>query len=204
MISAWTMRRSGLFALFAAVLFAASTAYAADALDLARRLVRYTGGVNLILLNFEGGMAASVADPATFKQSFDQAIADNQAVIAAADEDLAKVYAKLYPVDQMAAEVDFYESPEVQAIMTKSRDTFGVVVWPDPGSMGLSAAQSAAITKFHETVKQRAAIAAQNSDATDAMMTAETTALVKIRAAAFANYCKLRDCKAEGVTPPPQ
>ena len=78
------------------------------------------------------------------------------------------------PTDQMAAEVDFYESPEAQAIMTKSRDTFGVVVWPDPGSMGLSAEQSAAITKFHETVKQRAAIAAQNSDATDAMMTAET------------------------------
>lgn len=137
MISAWTMRRNGAFVLLAAVLFTASTAYAADALDLARRLVRYTGGVNLILLNFEGGMAASVADPATFKQSFDQAIADNHAVIAAADEDLAKIYAKLYPIEQMAAEVDFYESPDVQAIMTKSRDTFGVVVWPDPGSMGL-------------------------------------------------------------------
>jgi hypothetical protein len=201
---AWNMRRSGLFALLAAILFAASTAYAADALDLARRLVRYTGGVSLILLNFEGGMAASVADPAIFKQSFDQAVADNQAVIAAANEDLAKVYAKLYPVDQMAAEVGFYESPGAQAIMTKSRDTFGVVVWPDPGSAGLSAEQSTAIIKFHETVKRRAAIAAQNSDATDAMMTAETTALVKIRAAAFANYCKLKDCKAEGVTPPPQ
>jgi hypothetical protein len=201
---AWNMRRSGIFALVAAIFFATSAAYAADALDLARRLVRYTGGVNLILLNFEGGMAASVAAPAIFKQGFDQAIADNQAVLAAADEDLAKVYAKLYPPDLMAAEVAFYESPEAQEIMTKSRDTFGVVVWPDPSSMGISAEQSAALTKFHDAVKQRAAIAAQDSDATDKIMTAETTALVKIRAAAFANYCKIRDCKAEGVTPPPQ
>ena len=200
----WNMRRSGIFALVAAVSFAASAAYAADALDLARRLVRYTGGVNLILLNFEGGMAASVGAPAIFKQSFDQAIADNQAALAAADEDLAKVYAKLYPPDLMAAEVAFYDSPEAQAIMTKSRDTFGVVVWPDPGTMGLSSEQSAALTKFHATVKRRAAIAAQDSNATDAMMTAETGALVKIRTAAFANYCKIRDCKAEGVTPPPQ
>jgi hypothetical protein len=201
---AWTMRRSGIFALVAAVFFATTTAYAADALDLARRLVRYTGGVSLILLNFEGGMAASVAAPAIFKQGFDQAIADNQAALAAADEDLAKVYAKLYPPDLMAAEIAFYESPEAQAIMTKSRDTFGVVVWPDPSSMGISAEQSAALTKFHAAVKQRAAIAAQDSDATDKIMTAETTALVKIRTAAFANYCKIRDCKAEGVTPPPQ
>src|SRR5579863_5755143 len=136
MTLAWNMRRSGLFALLVAVLFAASTAHAADALDLARRLVRYTGGVNLILLNFESGMAASVAAPDIFKQSFDQAITDNQAALAAADEDMAKVYAKLYPPDLMAAEDAFYESPEAQAIMTKSRDTFGVVVWPDPGSMG--------------------------------------------------------------------
>jgi hypothetical protein len=198
------MRRSGIFALVAAVSFAASSAYAADALDLARRLVRYTGGVDLILLNFEGGMAGSVGAPAIFKQSFDQAIADNQAAVAAADEDLAKVYAKLYPLDLMAAEVAFYDSPEAQAIMTKSRDTFGVVVWPDPGTMGLSSEQSAALIKFHATVKRRAAIAAQDSNATDAMMTAETGALVKIRAATFANYCKIRDCKAEGVTPPPQ
>jgi hypothetical protein len=201
---AWNMRRSGIFALVVAIFFATSTAYAADALDLARRLVRYTGGVNLILLNFEGGMAASVAAPAIFKQGFDQAIADNQAALTAADEDLAKVYARLYPPDLMAAEVAFYESPEAQEIMTKSRDTFGVVVWPDPSSMGISAEQSAALTKFHDAVKQRAAIAAQDSDATDKIMTAETTALVKIRAAAFANYCKIRDCKAEGVTPPPQ
>jgi hypothetical protein len=204
MTLAWNMWRRGITPLVIAVSLAASAVHAADALDLARRLVGYTGGVNLILLNFEGGMAASVAAPAIFKQSFDQAIADNQAALTRANEDLAKVYAKLYPVDLMAAEISFYESPEAQAIMTKSRDTFGVVVWPDPGSMGLSAEQSAALTKFHDTVKRRAAIAAQDSNATDAMMTAETGALVKIRSAAFANYCKIRDCKAEGVTPPPQ
>jgi hypothetical protein len=204
MTLAWNMRRSGILALVVAVSFAAPTAYAADTLDLARRLVRYTGGVNLILLNFEGSMAASVGAPAIFKQSFDQAISDNQAALAAADEDLAKIYARLYPADLMAGEIAFYESPEGQAIMTKSRDTFGVIVWPDPGAAGLSSEQSAALTKFHATVKQRAAIAAKDSGATDAMMTAETGALVKIRAAAFANYCKIRDCKAEGVTPPPQ
>lgn len=204
MTSAWNMRRNRILALVVAASFAASAAYAADALDLARRLVRYTGGVNLILLNFEGGMAASVGAPDIFKQSFDQAIADNQAALAAADEEMAKVYARLYPPDLMADEVAFYESPEAQAIMTKSRDTFGVVVWPDPGSMGLSAEQSAALIKFHATMKQRAAVAAKDSEATDAIMTAETGALVKIRTAAFANYCKIRDCKAEGVTPPPQ
>jgi hypothetical protein len=198
------MRHRQLFTLAAAALLAASTAYAADPLDLARRLVQYTGGVSLILRNFEGGMAASVAAPDIFKQSFEQAITDNRAALAAADEDLAKVYAGLYSADQMSAEVAFYESPGAQAIMTKSRDTFGVVVWPDPGTVGLSSEQSAALIKFHETVKQRAAIAAKNPGATDAIMTAESTALVKIRAAAFANYCKVRDCKAEKVTPPPQ
>lgn len=181
-----------------------TAASAADTRDLARRLVRYTGGVSLILRNFEGGMAASVADPALFQQSFDRAVADNQPVLAAADEQLAEIYARLYSADQMAAEIAFYESPEAQAIMTKSRDTFGVVVWPDPGSVGLTPEQNAALAKFHAAVKQRAVIAAKDPDATDTIMTAETNALVKIRAAAFANYCKIRDCKAEGVTPPPQ
>lgn len=197
-------RRDGVFALALAASVAASAAYAADTIGLARKLVGYTGGVSLILRNFEGGMAASVAAPDIFRQSFEQALADNVQTIAAADEDLAKAYARLYSADQMSAEIAFYESPEGQSIMTKSRDTFGVVVWPDPGTAGLTAEQSAALVKFHETVKRRAAIAAGNSEATDAIMTAETDALVKIRSAAFANYCKIRDCKAEKVTPPPQ
>jgi hypothetical protein len=198
------MRPERICALALAAMLAASAAHGADALDLARKLVRYTGGVSLILRNFQGGMAASVAAPDIFKQSFDQAIADNGKLLAAADEDLAKAYAKSYPIDLMAREVAFYESPEAQAIMTKSRENYGAVVWPDPGSAGLTPEQSAALEKFHAMIKQRAAIAAQNNDAADAIMTAETDALVKIRAAAFANYCKLRDCKAEGVTPPPQ
>ena len=198
------MRHSRIFALIVAASLIASAAHAADTLELARKLVQYTGGVSLILRNFEGSMAASVAAPDIFRQSFDQAISGNQTVLAAADEDLAKVYARLYSADQMSAEIAFYESPEAQAIMTKSRETFGVVVWPDPGSAGLTPEQSAALTKFHATVKQRAAIAAKDPQAADAIMTAETNALVKIRAAAFANYCLVRDCKAEGVTPPPQ
>ena len=197
-------RLERIFAFVLAASVAASAAYAADSIELARKLVRYTGGVSLILRNFEGGMAASVPAPDVFRQSFEQALADNGAALTAADEELAKTYAGLYPVDQMTAEIAFYESPEGQSIMTKSRDTFGVVVWPDPGTPGLSSEQSAALTKFHETVKQRAAIAAKNSQATDAIMTTETDVLVKIRAAAFANYCKIRDCKAEKVTPPPQ
>jgi hypothetical protein len=197
-------RLSGIFPLVLAASVAASAAWAAGEIELARKLVRYTGGVSLILRNFEGGMAASVGAPDIFRQSFEQALADNSAVLAAADEDLAKAYAGLYPADQMSAEIAFYESPEGQNLMNKSRDTFGVVVWPDPGAPGLTAEQSAALVKFHETVKRRAAIAAGNSQVTDAIMTAETDALVKIRAAAFANYCKIRDCKAEKITPPPQ
>ncbi len=197
-------RPNGIFALVLAAAVAASAAYAADTIGLARKLVGYTGGVSLILRNFEGGMAASVAAPDIFRQSFEQALADNAQTLAAADEDLAQTYARLYSADQMSAEIAFYESPEGQNIMTKSRDTFGVVVWPDPGTPGLTAEQSAALVKFHETVKRRAAIAAGNSEATDAIMTAETDALVKIRSAAFANYCKIRDCKAEKVSPPPQ
>ena len=198
------MRHSRMIGFAVAASLMATAACGADALALSRNLVRYTGGVGLILRNFEGGMAASVADPASFQKSFDQAIAENQAVVAAADEQLAQVYARLYSADQMAAELAFYESPEAQAIMTKSRDTFGVVVWPDPGTAGLTPGQNAALAKFHAAVKQRAAIAAKDPNATDAIMTAETDALVNIRAAAFANYCKVRDCKAEGVTPPPQ
>jgi hypothetical protein len=197
-------RLERIFALAFAASVATAAAYAADTIGLARKLVGYTGGVSLILRNFEGGMAASVASPDIFRQSFERALADNAQILAAADEDLAKAYARLYSADQMSAEIAFYESPEGQSIMTKSRDTFGVVVWPDPGTAGLTAEQSAALVKFHETVKRRAAIAAGNSEATDAIMTTETDALVKIRSAAFANYCKIRDCKAENVTPPPQ
>src|SRR3569833_1557295 len=57
----------------------------------------------------------------------------------------------------MSAEIAYYERPEGQSIMTKSRDTFGVVVWPDPGTPGLTAEQSAALVKFHDTVNGRAA-----------------------------------------------
>lgn len=202
------VRRNSLYALaLAAGLtagLAATGAYAADALTLARKLVQYTGGVSVILHNFEGSLASQTAAPDVFVQSFLQAIADNKPALDAADEKLAQVYAKLYSTDQMAAEVAFYESPEGQAIITKSKAAYGVIVWPDPNSPGVTAEQSAALTKFHEIVKQRAAIAANNTGATDAIMTAETDALVKVRAAAFANYCKVRDCKAEKVTVPPQ
>ncbi len=85
-------------------------------------------------------------------------------------------------------------SPEGQNLMNKSRDTFGVVVWPDPGAPGLTAEQSAALVKFHETVKRRAAIAAGNSQVTDAIMTAETDALVKIRAAAISKDRRSKNC----------
>jgi len=198
------MRPRSIFTLAITLALAASAAHAADALMLARKLVGYTGGVSLILRNFEGGMAASTGAPDIFKQSFDQAIADNGKMLAAADEDLAKAYAKSYPADLMEREVAFYESPEAQAIMAQSRESFGAVVWPDPGSPGVTEEQSAALVKFRALVKERAAIAARSSEAADAIMTAETDALVAIRSAAFANYCKARDCKAEGITPPPQ
>ena len=198
------MRLKALHILVLAAGLAATGAYAADTLMLARKLVQYTGGVSMILHNFEGGMAAQTGAPDVFVQSFQQAILDNKAALDAADEKLAQVYAKLYSPDQMAAEIAFYESPQAQAIMTKSKDSYGVIVWPDPNSPGVSSEQSAALTKFHEIVKRRAAIAANNMDATDAIMAAETDSLVKVRAAAFANYCKVRDCKAEKITLPPQ
>lgn len=184
--------------------FLAPAARADDRLDLARKLVGYTGGVSLILHNFEGSMAASVKAPDIFKQAYTEALKSDEPIITANDEKLARAYALLYPADQMAAEVAFYESPEAQAIMTQSKEMFGVVIWPDPGSAGLTPEQSTAITKFHAIVKQRAVIAAKDPAITDAIMAAETDTLVKIRADAFANYCKVRDCKAEGVTLPPQ
>ena len=197
------MRLNSLSALVLAALMAATGARAADALGVARKLVQYTGGVNAILHNFEGGMAAQTAAPDVFAQSFQQALLDNKATLDAADEKLAQVYAKLYSTDQMAAEIAFYESPEAQAIMTKSKASYGIIIWPDPKSPGVSSEQSAALTKFHEIVKRRAAIAANNIEATDTVMAAETDALVKVRAATFANYCKVRDCKAEKLTLPP-
>ena len=88
-------RLERIFAIILAVSVAAPAAYAADTMELARKLVGYTGGVSLILRNFEGGMAASVAAPDIFRQSFEQALADNAKTLAAADEDLAKAYAGL-------------------------------------------------------------------------------------------------------------
>ena len=204
MIWASSMRRNRVWTLVVAAGLAATAAHAADTLELARKLVAYTGGVSLILHNFEGGMAAQTGAPDVFALSFQKAILDNKAALDAADEKLAQIYAKLYPSDQMAAEIAFYESPVAQAIMTKSKDTYGVIVWPDPNGPGVTAEQSAALTKFHEIVKRRGAIAANNIDATDAILAAETDALVKIRAAAFADYRKARDCNAEKVTLPPQ
>lgn len=198
------MRHNWVIALAVAALLAAGTAHAESAIDLARKLVGYSGGVGMILRNFEGGMAAQTAAPDIFQQSFQQAIVDNKATLDAADEKLSQVYARLYSPEQMSAEIAFYESPEAQAIMTKSKDAYGVVIWPDPGSPSVSSEQSAALIKFHAIVKQRAAIAAKDVAATDSILSAETDALVKIRSAAFANYCKIRDCKAEKVTFPPQ
>lgn len=198
------MRGKALFALALGVVLAAIPAWAADNLDLARRLVRYTGGVSLILRNFEAGLTAASAAPGIFRQSFDQAMTANQSAIAAADDQLARVYAGLYSNQQLSAEVGFYESPEGQSIVARNHTPSGAVVWPDPGSVNLSAAESAALTKFNAAVQQRAAVAAKNPKAMDQILSAEAGAVIKVRAAAFANYCKIRDCKAEGVTSPPQ
>lgn len=198
------MRRDAPLALMLGVVLAAIPAWAADNLDLARRLVRYTGGVSVILRNFEAGLTTASAAPDIFSQSFDKAMSDNQSAITAADDQLARVYAGLYSNQQLSAEVGFYESPEGQSIVARNRTPGGAVVWPDPGSLSLSAAESAALTKFNAAVQNRAAVAAKNPKAMDQILSAEAGAVIKVRVAAFANYCKIRDCKAEGVTLPPQ
>jgi hypothetical protein len=180
---------------------AATSASAADNLDLARRLGRYDGGVTQLLKNFESGLAASTAAPDIFRQSYDQAITDNQPAIAAADEQIARIYATLYPVALLSSEVDFYESPEGQSIVSHNRAPTGAVVWPDPGSLSLSSQEAAALVKFNQTIQQRAAIAAKNPKAMDQILSAESGAMIKMRVAAYMNYCKVRDCKAEGVKP---
>jgi hypothetical protein len=184
---------------------AAPAALAADdTLDLARRLERYDGGVTLLLRNFEVGLAGSAAAPDIFRQSYDQAITDNSRAIAAADEQIARVYAGLYSAQQLSAEVDFYESPEGQAIVSRNRAPNGAIIWPDPHAASLSSKEAAALIKFNQAVQGRAAIAAKNPKAMDQVLAAESDALIKVRAAAYANYCKVRDCKAEGVKSPPQ
>lgn len=183
---------------------AATAAQAADNLDLARKLVHYDGGVTLLLKNFEGGLATSTAAPDIFRQNFDQAIADNQPAIASADEQIARAYAGLYPNALLSAEVGFYDSPEGQSIVSRNRAPTGAVIWPDPNSITLSSKEAAALVKFNQAIQQRAAIAAKNPKAMDQILSAETGALVKVRAAAYAGYCKVRDCKAEGVKTPPQ
>jgi hypothetical protein len=110
-----------------ALALAATSALAADNLDLARRLGRYDGGVTLLLKNFESGLAASTAAPDIFRQSYDQAIIDNQPVIAAADEQIARVYVGLFSTAQLSAEVGFYESPEGQSIISRNRTPTGAV-----------------------------------------------------------------------------
>ena len=189
-------------AVLAVALSMAPAAFAADTLELAKKQVHYTGGVTLLLRKYVNGMANTTGAPEIFVQNFDKALAENQALINQSDEAIARVYASLYAADQLSAEVAFYESPEAQAIMVAHPGPYGTVLWPEPGAGGLTAEQSAALTKFHATVAARAGIAAKNPDATDAIMSAETNALIKIRAAAFADYCQVRDCKAENVTPP--
>jgi hypothetical protein len=193
------MRRDMFLGLVLAL--ATTSAFAADNLDLARRLGRYDGGVTQLLKNFEGGLAASTAAPDIFRQSYDQAITDNQPVIAAADEQIARIYATLYPVALLSSEVDFYESPEGQSIVSHNRAPTGAVIWPGPGSLSLSSQEAAALVKFNQTIQQRAAIAAKNPKAMDQILSAESGALIKVRIAAYMNYCKTRDCKAEGVKP---
>jgi hypothetical protein len=198
------MRRSALFALLLAGVLTAIPVGAADNLDLARGLVRYTGGVSVILRNFEARLTTASAAPDIFGPSFDKAMTDNQSAITATDDQLARIYAGLYSSQQLSAEVGFYESPEGQSIVARNRTPSGAVVWPDPSSLSLSAAESAALTKFNALVQQRAAVAAKNPKAMDQILSAEAGAVIKVRTAAFANYCKIRDCKAEGVTLPPQ
>ena len=197
------MRRDGI-ALALALALATTAAQAADNLDLARKLVHYDGGVTVLLKNFESSLAASIAAPDILRQNFDQAIADNQPVIAAADEQIARTYVGLYPATLLSDEVGFYESPEGQSIVSRNRAPTGAVVWPDPGSVMLSSKEAAALEKFNQSVQQRAAIAAKNPKAMDQVLSAETSALIKVRIAAYAGYCKVRDCKAEGVKIPPQ
>ncbi|HEX4117836.1 MAG TPA: hypothetical protein VHX99_03465 [Rhizomicrobium sp.] len=195
------MRRDAVVGAALACVLAGTAALAADNLDLARRLVRYDGGVTLLLKKFEDGVATSTAAPAIFRQSYDQAITDNQPLIAAADEQIAHVYAGLYPTAQLSAEVGFYESPEGQSIVSHHRAASGEVVWPDPGSLSLSSREAAALVKFNQAILSRAAIAAKNPKAMDQILSAESGVLIKVRMAAYASYCKLRDCKAEGVKP---
>jgi hypothetical protein len=198
------MRRDVFLALALSCALVAVPAWAADNLDLARRLVRHTGGVSVILRNFEAGLTTTSAAPDIFSQSFDTAMSDNQSAIVAADDQLARVYAALYSNQQLSAEVGFYESPEGQSIVTRNRAPSGAVVWPDPSSLSLSTAESTALTKFNAAVQNRAAVAAKNPKAMDQILSAEAGAVIKVRTAAFANYCKIRDCKAEGVKLQPQ
>jgi hypothetical protein len=198
------LRRDVFYGVALAVTLAATMALAADTLDLARRLVRYNGGVTLLLKNFEVGLVGSAGAPDILRQSYDQAIADNAPAIAAADEQIANVYAGLYSVQQLSAEVAFYESPEGQTIVSRNRAPNGSIIWPDPNSLSLSSKEAAALIKFNQAVQNRAAIAAKNPKAMDQVLAAESSVMIKVRAAAYANYCKLRDCTAEGVKLPPQ
>jgi hypothetical protein len=201
----WALRREAFFGATLATTLAATAALAAgDTLDLARRLERYDGGVTLLLKNFEVGLVGSAAAPDIFRQSYDQAITDNSQAIAAADEQIARAYAGIYSAQQLSAEVDFYESPEGQAIVSRNRAPNGTIIWPDPNAVSLSSKEAAALVKFNQAVQSRAAIAAKNPKAMDQVLAAESDALIKVRSAAYANYCKIRDCKAEGVKLPPQ
>ncbi|MGH6828905.1 MAG: hypothetical protein ACREFW_08345 [Rhizomicrobium sp.] len=195
-----TLRAALLVLLFGLTL--TTEAVAADTLDLARKLVHYSGGASLLLHGFEPSLAATTKAPDIFRESFDAAIKDNQAAIAAADDAIAEVNAGIYPEQTLAAEVGFYESPEGQSIIAKNRGPFGSVVWPSPDSANLTRAESRALAKFNADVKSTAQIAARNPKAMDRILSAETNVLIVIRRAAFVNYCNVRNCRAEGVTVP--
>ena len=166
---------------------------------MATRLLAYNGGVAVILRLYGEGQAGKAGSPNDYRAAFAEAMTENRDLIADTDARMAAQYATIYPAPLMAAQLRFFDSAMGQALADKYRNALGQIVWPGPGDSFLSAEESAALKSFNANVQRMGDAAQKNPDAMDGVLSAETGAIIKLRMAANAKYCKNHDCAREGI-----
>lgn len=163
------------------------------------RLLAYNGGVAVMLRLYGEVQAGKAASPNDYRAAFADAMTENRDLIADTDAKMAALYAVIYPVPVMAAQLRFFDSAMGQALADKYRNALGQIVWPGAGDSFLSRDESAALKAFNANVHLLGDAAQKNPDAMDGVLSAETGAIIKLRQAANAKYCQNHDCAKEGI-----
>ena len=172
---------------------AANGAYAADTLELARKLVRVHRRRGIDPAQFRGRHGGvRPARRTSLCKASNRRCLDNKPTLDAANEKLAQSLRQALSRRPDGGGNRFLRKSGRSGDHDQEQVTrYGVIVWPDPNAPGVSSEQSAAPRQISRDCEAAAPPSPPTmSDATDAIMAAETDALVKVRAAAFADYCK--------------